>query len=203
MQSTGHSSMHALSLMSTQGSAIVYVTDVSSRSPPCTAWWAAVRSAATLRPPRTKLLVTDTRRCTYTSTSRHAPRIYAARDNGGPPRHSVRGGPPTHAGGHRDKPISEDGSVPNLAVAVGPRVHHVAQPGGHGFDAHRTGRPSPPYRSACRILRRTRARRRRADHHGWVRAQPHSRPARSTCCNARKVRRASVWARPAGGYTAR
>src|SRR6516162_2408257 len=48
MQSTGHSSMHALSLMSTQGSAIVYVTDVSSRSPPCTAWWAAVRSAATL-----------------------------------------------------------------------------------------------------------------------------------------------------------
>src|SRR6185295_5033030 len=32
MQSTGHSSMHALSLMSTQGSAIVYVTEVSSIS---------------------------------------------------------------------------------------------------------------------------------------------------------------------------
>jgi hypothetical protein len=30
MQSTGHSSMHALSLMSTQGWAIVYVTCVSS-----------------------------------------------------------------------------------------------------------------------------------------------------------------------------
>src|SRR3981189_1199876 len=30
MQSTGHSSMHALSLISTQGSAIVYVTKVSS-----------------------------------------------------------------------------------------------------------------------------------------------------------------------------
>src|SRR4051812_207788 len=29
MQSTGHSSIHALSLMSTQGSAMVYVTDVS------------------------------------------------------------------------------------------------------------------------------------------------------------------------------
>src|ERR1700742_2565147 len=32
MQSTGHSSIHALSLMSTQGSAIVYVTEVSSIS---------------------------------------------------------------------------------------------------------------------------------------------------------------------------
>src|ERR1700744_526878 len=35
MQSTGHSSIHALSLMSTQGSAIVYVIDVPSRSPGC------------------------------------------------------------------------------------------------------------------------------------------------------------------------
>src|SRR4051812_31801946 len=34
MQSTGHSSIHALSLMSTQGSAIVYVTEVSSISCP-------------------------------------------------------------------------------------------------------------------------------------------------------------------------
>jgi len=76
-------------------------------------------------------------------------------------------------GGHRDKPIPKDGSIPDLAVAVGPRVHHLAQPGGHGFDAHRTGRPGPPHRSAGRILRRTRARRRRADRHGWVRAQPH------------------------------
>src|SRR6202034_2281385 len=33
MQSTGHSSIQALSLRSTQGSAIVYVTKVSSRSP--------------------------------------------------------------------------------------------------------------------------------------------------------------------------
>src|SRR6266850_662688 len=35
MQSTGHSSIHALSLMSTQGSAIVYVTKVSSISCQC------------------------------------------------------------------------------------------------------------------------------------------------------------------------
>src|SRR5947209_19329169 len=41
MQSTGHSSIHALSLMSTQGAAIVYVTDISSMY--CV--WAAVQLA--------------------------------------------------------------------------------------------------------------------------------------------------------------
>src|ERR1700742_2014938 len=69
MQSTGHSSMHALSLMSTHGSAMVYVTDVSSVY--CS-MWAAVRSPRRSRPLRLKLSVTDTRRFIYTSTTWHA-----------------------------------------------------------------------------------------------------------------------------------
>src|SRR4051812_39789948 len=39
MQSTGHSSMHALSLISTQGSAIVYVTKVSSTPVRAAGWF--------------------------------------------------------------------------------------------------------------------------------------------------------------------
>src|SRR5271163_1819672 len=46
MQSTGHSSMHALSLMSTQGSAIVYVTASPQRILHVLVRWAAVRPAA-------------------------------------------------------------------------------------------------------------------------------------------------------------
>src|ERR1700761_2757752 len=69
MQSTGHSSMHALSLMSTHGSAMVYVTDVSSMY--CS-MWAAVRSRGVRGRFGLKLSVTDTRRCIYTSTTWHA-----------------------------------------------------------------------------------------------------------------------------------
>src|SRR6478736_4753063 len=83
MQSTGHSSIHALSLMSTQGSAIVYVTEVSSIS--CqwaagllvgpaenslqvsvTDTWTPVSVCPNFRIARLGFrVVTDTRRCTY------------------------------------------------------------------------------------------------------------------------------------------
>src|ERR1700730_19403026 len=101
MQSTGHSSMHALSLMSTQGSAIVYVTDISSMY--CV--WAAVRLAAALRRLQRKLSVTDTRRFTYTSTTGHARRIADAGSAGGgraPVR--VRGAPSNGAPSRRSGP---------------------------------------------------------------------------------------------------
>ena len=64
-------------------------------------------------------------------------------------------------------------SVPEPVVAVGSWLHHAAQPGGHGLDAHRSGGPRPRYRPAGRVLRRARPRRRRADHHRRLRAQPH------------------------------
>ena len=69
----------------------------------------------------------------------------------------------------------ETGEADDLSkpvVPVGSRVHHAAQPGDHGFDAHRSGGPCQPYRPARRVLRRTRPRRRRPDHHRWLRAQP-------------------------------
>src|SRR4051812_44744470 len=116
MQSTGHSSMQALSLMSTQGWAIVYVTDVSSTCPPCTAVGCGSGRQGCFRATH---LVTDTRRRTYTASNWHAQ------------RGSTR----------QRKPIrrTDDGSVPELAVSVGSRVHDVTQPRGHGVDAHWTG----------------------------------------------------------------
>ena len=57
-------------------------------------------------------------------------------------------------------------------VPVGSRIHHAAQPGDHGFDAHRPGGSGPQHRPARRVLRRTRPRWRRPDHHRRIRTQP-------------------------------
>ncbi|EUA01492.1 hypothetical protein I547_3751 [Mycobacterium kansasii 824] len=40
-----------------------------------------------------------------------------------------------------DRRRTRDEPVPEFVVAVRPRFHLAAQPGGHGFDAHRPGRP--------------------------------------------------------------
>src|ERR1700738_726237 len=64
MQSTGHSSMHALSLMSTQGSAITYVTRSPQISGP--GWGCPV--GPVVRNPNLST-VTDTNRCIYPRTS--------------------------------------------------------------------------------------------------------------------------------------
>ena len=67
-------------------------------------------------------------------------------------------------------------TLPEPVVAVGPWLHHPAQPGGDGLDAHRPGGPGPRHRPARRVFRRTGPRRRRPDHHrrlcpqqtGWL-----------------------------------
>ena len=69
---------------------------------------------------------------------------------------------------------------PNSVVAVGSWVHHAAQPGGDGLDAHRPGGPRPRHRPARRVLRRAGPRRRRPDHHRRVRA----RTAPAGCCRS-------------------
>ena len=58
-------------------------------------------------------------------------------------------------------------------VALGPWLHHPAQPGRHGLDAHRASRTGPATPTARRVLRRACPRRRRADHHRRLRPQPH------------------------------
>ena len=72
------------------------------------------------------------------------------------------------AGRHTD-----DRPLPKPAVPPGPRLHHAAQPGDHGLDAHRARGPGARHRPAGSVLRRTRPRRRRAHHHRRLRAQPH------------------------------
>src|ERR1700736_1593566 len=72
MQSTGHSSIQALSLMSTQGSAIVYVTKVSSMC--CSMWLLSPRVSL---PGDADPLITDTRRCIYKSSTGPAMRAAA------------------------------------------------------------------------------------------------------------------------------
>src|SRR6476660_7462163 len=68
MQSTGHSSIHALSLMSTQGSAIVYVTEVSAISCQwcCQSFGRARRKVAAKYP---LPLLGHASQCALTSTS--------------------------------------------------------------------------------------------------------------------------------------
>jgi hypothetical protein len=46
----------------------------------------------------------------------------------------------TRSGRHHD-------FIPKPLIPVRHWVHHVTQPGGHGFDGRRTGRPGPPHRS--------------------------------------------------------
>ena len=122
-------------------------------------------------------------RCTSTWCCAAASAPRRARSTGST-RYWPRSGRPDRV--NRARPVSEP------VVAVGPRLHHPAQPGDHGLDAHRPGGPCPRHRTAGRVLRRTRPRRRRADHHRRLRAQPHRLAA--------AVRRATGVARhrPAG-----
>ena len=61
-------------------------------------------------------------------------------------------------------------TYPNLLSPLDLGFTTPAQPGGDGLDAHRAGGPCAGHRPVGGVLRRAGPRRRRPDHHRWVRA---------------------------------